>query len=143
MKSKHIKIINGANLNLLGKREPEIYGDKTFDDFFVDLQKIFPNIQLSYFQSNIEGEIINELQKSAEDETVGIVLNAGAFTHYSIGIRDAVSAINIPVVEVHISNIFSREEFRHKSVISAVCQGIISGFGLNSYELAVRYLQKL
>jgi len=139
-KNKVIKIINGANLNLLGKREPEIYGVKSFETFLSELKRQFIDIELLYFQSNIEGEILNELHNSDDEIIIGIVLKAGAFTHYSIAIRDAIASISTPVVEVHISNIFAREEFRQKSVISAVCKGVISGFGLSSYTLAIRYL---
>ena len=139
---KQIKIINGPNLNLLGKREPEIYGSKSFCDYLDELRKKYQDTEIKYFHSNTEGNIVDELQISYRDETEGIVLNAGAYTHYSIAIRDAIKALEIPVVEVHISNIFKREEFRHHSVISDVCVGIISGFGLFSYDLAIEYLLK-
>lgn len=131
-----IKIINGPNLNLLGKREATIYGDQRFEDFFASLQKKYPNVTLSYFQSNIEGEIIDAIQL-AEKEYNGIILNAAAYTHTSIGISDAVRAIKTPVVEVHISNTFSREEYRNKSFIAPYAKGVIVGFGLQSYELAL------
>ena len=132
-----IIIINGPNLNLLGKREPEVYGNETFESYFEKLQIQFPNATLEYFQSNIEGEIISKLQETGFSFD-GIVLNAGAYTHTSIGIGDAVKAITTPVVEVHISNTFARESFRHQSYISPNAKGIIIGFGLESYELGVR-----
>jgi 3-dehydroquinate dehydratase-2 len=131
-----IIIINGPNLNLLGKREPAIYGSQDFDSFFSGLKQRHPNIQLDYFQSNIEGEIINKLQETGFSYD-GIILNAAAYTHTSVGIGDAVKAIQAPVVEVHISNTFSREEFRHHSFISAHARGVVLGFGLKSYELAL------
>lgn len=129
-------IINGPNLNLLGTREPETYGNEKFEDYFSKLQFQFREVELSYFQSNIEGEIVNEIQK-ADKEFDGIVLNAAAYTHTSIAIGDAVKAISAPVVEVHISNTFSRESFRHSSYISANAKGVIIGFGLQSYDLAI------
>ena len=132
-----IIIINGPNLNLLGKREPEVYGNETFESYFEKLQIQFPNATLEYFQSNIEGEIISKLQEIGFSYD-GIVLNAGAYTHTSIGIGDAVKAITTPVVEVHISNTFARESFRHQSYISPNAKGVIIGFGLESYELGVR-----
>ena len=132
-----IIIINGPNLNLLGKREPEVYGNETFESYFEKLQVQFPNAILEYFQSNIEGEIISKLQETGFSYD-GIVLNAGAYTHTSIGIGDAVKAITTPVVEVHISNTFARESFRHHSYISPNAKGIIIGFGLESYELAIK-----
>jgi 3-dehydroquinate dehydratase-2 len=132
-----IIIINGPNLNLLGKREPEVYGNETFESYFEKLQVQFPNATLEYFQSNIEGEIISKLQETGFSFD-GIVLNAGAYTHTSIGIGDAVKAIATPVVEVHISNTFSRETFRHQSYISPYAKGVIIGFGLESYELAIK-----
>jgi 3-dehydroquinate dehydratase-2 len=131
-----LKVINGPNLNLLGTRETAIYGTVSFDSFFEELQKKYPDIELSYFQSNIEGELIDCLQESGFDYD-GIILNAGAYTHTSIGIGDTVKAIASPVVEVHISNTFSREEFRNKSYISAGAKGVILGFGLESYTLAI------
>ncbi|MCK6606855.1 MAG: type II 3-dehydroquinate dehydratase [Flavobacterium sp.] len=130
-------IINGPNLNLLGKREPEVYGNATFESYFEKLQSEFPTITLEYFQSNIEGEIISKIQEVGFSYD-GIVLNAGAYTHTSIGIGDAIKAITTPVVEVHISNTFSRESFRHQSYISPNAKGVIIGFGLQSYELALR-----
>ncbi len=134
---KNFIIINGPNLNLLGKREPIIYGDQTFEDYFNNLQKKYPSLNLSYFQSNIEGELIDKLQEVGF-KVDGIILNAAAYTHTSVGIGDAVKGITVPVVEVHISNTFSREEFRHHSYISPNAKGIVLGFGLKSYELALK-----
>jgi 3-dehydroquinate dehydratase-2 len=136
-----IIIINGPNLNLLGKREPEIYGNQTFDTYFQMLQEQFPKIELSYFQSNIEGELIDKIQEVGFNYD-GIILNAAAYTHTSIGIGDAIKAINTPVIEVHISNTFSRENFRHQSYISPNVKGIIIGFGLQSYTLALQSFLK-
>lgn len=130
-------IINGPNLNLLGKREPEVYGNTTFDTYFKELQQKYNTIELSYYQSNIEGEIIDKLQEVGFSYD-GIILNAAAYTHTSVGIGDAVKAIEAPVIEVHISNTFSREEFRHQSYISPNAKGVILGFGLQSYDLAVQ-----
>jgi 3-dehydroquinate dehydratase-2 len=132
-----IIIINGPNLNLLGKREPEIYGANSFDDYFKELQIKFSDVDLSYFQSNIEGEIIDKLHEVGFNYD-GVILNAAAYTHTSVGIGDAVKAIDTPVIEVHISNIHAREEFRHQSYIAANAKGIIVGFGLKSYDLAVK-----
>lgn len=129
-------IINGPNLNLLGKREPDTYGSKDFRSYFKELQQKFPAVELEYYQSNIEGEIINSLQ-DADGAYNGIILNAAAYTHTSVGIGDAVKAIDVPVVEVHISNTSAREEFRHKSFIAPNAKGVILGFGLQSYELAI------
>ncbi|MDT0646542.1 type II 3-dehydroquinate dehydratase [Zunongwangia sp. F260] len=131
-----ILIINGPNLNLLGTREPDIYGGKTFEEYFSHLQFKFRSLELSYVQSNIEGEIISELH-NADKTFDGIVLNAAAYTHTSLAIGDAVKAIETPVVEVHISNTHAREEFRHKSFIAANAKGVILGFGLKSYDLAI------
>ena len=131
-----IIIINGPNLNLLGSREPGIYGDTSFDTYLEELRKKYPDVELSYFQSNIEGELIDKLQEVGFDHE-GIILNAAAYTHTSVGIGDAVKAIKTPVIEVHISNTFAREEFRHHSHISAGAAGIILGFGMKSYELAL------
>jgi 3-dehydroquinate dehydratase-2 len=131
-----LHIINGPNLNLLGIREPEIYGTQGFDAFFEQLQTEFPDHEISYFQSNVEGELINNLQ-SVGFSADGIILNAGAYTHTSIAIGDAVAAIQTPVLEVHISNVFSREEFRHVSYIAPKAIGIVSGLGLNGYRLAI------
>lgn len=134
---KKIIIINGPNLNLLGKREPEIYGASSFEDFFKELKQTYKTIELSYFQSNIEGELINKLHEIGF-EYDGIVLNAAAYTHTSIAIADAVKTIETPVVEVHISNVHAREAFRHKSYLSANAKGVILGFGLQSYNLAIQ-----
>lgn len=131
-----ILIINGPNLNLLGKREPETYGSESFEDYFSKLQFKFRAVELSYYQSNIEGELISRIQE-ADKNFDGIVLNAAAYTHTSIGIGDAVKAISTPVVEVHISNTFAREAFRHKSFLSAHAKGVVLGFGLQSYDLAI------
>ncbi len=131
-----IGIINGPNLNLLGKREPEVYGKQTFEDYFSILEKKYMNVEFRYFQSNIEGELIDKIQEFGFSFD-GIILNAGAYTHTSIGIGDAVKAITTPVIEVHISNTFSRESFRHQSYISGNAKGVILGFGLQSYDLAV------
>ena len=130
-------IINGPNLNLLGKREPEIYGATTFEDVFKDLQSKFPTIELSYFQSNIEGELIDKLHEVGFDYD-GIILNAAAYTHTSVGIGDAVKGIETPVVEVHISNVHAREEFRHTSYIAPNAKGVLFGFGIKGYELAIQ-----
>ncbi|MEO2053013.1 MAG: type II 3-dehydroquinate dehydratase [Allomuricauda sp.] len=132
-----IIIINGPNLNLLGKREPEVYGSTSFEDYFATLQSKFPQVELHYFQSNIEGELIGKLQEVGF-EYDGIILNAAAYTHTSVGIGDAVKAIKTPVVEVHISNTHQREEYRHVSYISPGAKGVILGFGLQSYDLAVQ-----
>ncbi|MEK8180939.1 type II 3-dehydroquinate dehydratase [Flavobacterium buctense] len=131
-----IAIINGPNLNLLGKREPEVYGNETFDSFLETLKSKYPTLELSYFQSNIEGELIDKIQEVGFTYD-GIILNAAAYTHTSVGIGDAVKAIITPVIEVHISNTFARETFRHQSFISPNAKGIIIGFGLKSYELAL------
>lgn len=132
-----IIIINGPNLNLLGKREPTIYGNASFEDYFKSLNKEYPNVQLEYFQSNIEGELIGKLHEVGFDYD-GVILNAAAYTHTSVGIGDAVKAIESPVVEVHISNVYTREEFRHHSYISANAAGVIIGFGLKGYALALQ-----
>lgn len=132
-----IIIINGPNLNLLGKREPEVYGNQTFEDYFSTLQFRFKEVQLEYFQSNIEGELIDKIQEVGF-EYDGIVLNAASYTHTSVGIGDAVKAVKTPVVEVHISNTHKREDFRHVSYISSGAKGVILGFGLQSYDLALR-----
>ncbi len=132
-----IIIINGPNLNLLGKRETDIYGDLSFEDFFDTLKNKYDWFEIDYFQSNIEGELIDKIQEVGFSYD-GIILNAAAYTHTSVGIRDAVSAISTPVIEVHISNTASREEFRHESHITPVAQGLIMGFGLQSYELALQ-----
>jgi 3-dehydroquinate dehydratase-2 len=135
----NIEIINGPNLNLLGRREPEKYGHSTFEDYLLVLKSRFPDIIFSYFQSNVEGEIINKIQMSGYS-TDGIILNAGGYTHTSVSIGDAIASVTAPVVEVHITNISAREEFRHTSLIGRNCAGSISGFGLDSYRLAVEAL---
>ncbi|MEM1259974.1 MAG: type II 3-dehydroquinate dehydratase [Bacteroidota bacterium] len=134
-------IINGPNLNLLGKREPEVYGNETFEDYLATLKNKFPDVELSFFQSNIEGELIDKIQGVGFTYD-GIILNAAAYTHTSIGIGDAIKAIETPVVEVHISNTFAREEFRHQSYISPTAKGVILGFGLKSYDLAIHSFLK-
>lgn len=131
-----IQIINGPNLNLLGVREPDVYGSTSFDDFLPRLRACFPDVQIDYFQSNIEGELIDKLQ-AVGFQCDGIVLNAGAYTHTSIALADCIHAISAPVVEVHISNVHQREAFRHQSMIAAACRGVICGFGLDSYRLAI------
>lgn len=131
-----IMIINGPNLNLLGKREPSVYGKETFENYFDGLQAKFPEVELSYFQSNIEGELIDQLHKTGFSFD-GIVLNAAAYTHTSVGLGDAVKAIESPVVEVHISNVYQRESFRHTSYIAPHAKGMIAGFGMESYLLAI------
>jgi 3-dehydroquinate dehydratase-2 len=138
----YIEIINGPNLNLLGRREPEKYGHSSFEDYFLVLKSRFPGIDFKYYQSNTEGEIINEIQKSGF-ATDGIILNAGGYTHTSVAITDAIAAIPKPVIEVHITNISAREEFRHTSLIGRNCIGSISGFGLDSYRLAVEALVEI
>ena len=136
-----IVIINGPNLNLLGAREPNIYGNQTFDQYFESLKSDFPQLEFDYFQSNVEGELINIIQREGFS-CDGILLNAAAYTHTSVGICDAIKAVNTPVIEIHISNTFSRENFRHKSYISPVVKGIIVGFGLDSYRLGVESFLK-
>jgi 3-dehydroquinate dehydratase-2 len=136
-----IAIINGPNLNLLGKREPGIYGSTSFEDFFRELKKAYPQVELSYDQSNVEGELVNYLQEAGFDAD-GILLNAGAYTHTSVAIRDAIAAIKAPVIEIHISNVHAREEFRHTSLIAATCVGSICGLGLKGYALGVAYFLK-
>jgi 3-dehydroquinate dehydratase-2 len=133
-----IQIVNGPNLNLLGKRETSIYGDQSFEQFFDGLKKRFPGVELHYYQSNVEGEIVNKLQETGFDFG-GIVLNAGAYTHTSVAIHDAIAGIKTPVIEVHISNVYAREEFRHKSLITSKCVGLLTGFGLEGYALAISY----
>lgn len=133
-----ILIINGPNLNLLGKREPGIYGNCSMESYLETLRSRYPNHSIEYFQSNHEGEIIDKLHEVGFDNDMeGIVLNAGAYTHTSLAIADAIAAINVPVVEVHISNVHAREEVRHHSMISRVCRGVIAGFGMNSYRLGI------
>lgn len=136
--AKRILILNGPNLNLLGKREPSVYGSKSFEDYFVELKESFSTLELEYLQSNVEGELINAIQNEKWD---GIILNAGGYTHTSIAIRDAISSVKTPVVEVHISNVTDRESFRHESYLSPVCVGVIFGFGLTSYQLALNYFK--
>jgi 3-dehydroquinate dehydratase-2 len=131
-----ISIINGPNINLLGKREPEIYGSQTFEDYLALLKIKFPTVEFAYYQSNVEGELIDKIQEVGFSFD-GIIINAGAYTHTSIGIGDAIKAILTPVVEVHISNTFSRESFRHQSYISGNAKGVVLGFGMKSYELAI------
>ena len=131
-----IQIINGPNLNLLGKREPDVYGNTSFESYLLSLRKKYPGVALEYFQSNIEGELIDKIHETGFTFD-GIILNAGAYTHTSIALYDAIKAVTTPVVEVHISNVYSRESFRHKSIISAACKGIIAGFGMDSYRLAI------
>ena len=134
-----IQIINGPNINLLGKREPSIYGSVTFEDFLIELRANYPDVEISYYQSNTEGELIDKIQEAGFDVD-GIILNAGAYTHTSIALQDAIRAVTSPVVEVHISNVHARESFRHKSMIAAACKGVICGFGLKSYQLALEAL---
>lgn len=134
-----IQIINGPNLNLLGKRETSIYGSQSFEDFLEQLKPRFPDTELYYYQSNVEGEIINKLHEVGFSFD-GIILNAGAYTHTSIAIHDAVGGIKTPVVEVHISNIHAREEFRHKSLITSKAAGMLTGFGMEGYAMAIGYL---
>ncbi|MEJ7679816.1 MAG: type II 3-dehydroquinate dehydratase [Segetibacter sp.] len=136
-----IAIINGPNLNLLGEREPEIYGNKNFEQYFKDLQGRFSEVELSYYQSNVEGELINKIQEYGFEYN-GIIINPGGYTHTSVAIGDAIAAITAPVVEVHISNVAAREEFRKISHVSAKCKGTISGLGLKGYELAILSLIK-
>ena len=135
-----IAIINGPNLNLLGAREPDLYGNQSFEAYFLQLQVGFSQVDFTYFQSNVEGELINELQRTNSD---GIILNAGGYTHTSVAIADAVAAISIPVIEVHISNVYAREAYRHESLMAKNCKGVIAGFGLGSYRLAVESLIEL
>ena len=136
-----ITIINGPNLNLLGTRETDIYGSQNFESYLDSLKSLFENVDIDYFQSNIEGEIINFIQNSKNSD--GIILNAAAYTHTSVGIGDAIKAIDTPVIEIHISNIYSREEFRKKSFISPVVNGIIAGFGTSVYQIAINSISHL
>ncbi|MDR1918788.1 MAG: type II 3-dehydroquinate dehydratase [Tannerellaceae bacterium] len=133
---KKIQIINGPNLNLLGKREPAVYGSASFEGYLDGLRASYPQCEIAYYQSNVEGELINKIHETGFDYQ-GIILNAGAYTHTSIALHDAIKAVNTPVVEVHISNVHAREAFRHQSLISAACRGVILGFGLDSYRLAI------
>lgn len=137
-----ILILNGPNLNLLGVREPGIYGDSSFEAYMPKLQTQFPDVEMEYYQSNIEGEMINKMQEVGFSYD-GIVLNAGAYTHTSVALHDCIRSLRCPVIEVHISNVHTREEFRHHSMISAACKGVICGFGLDSYRLAVSALENL
>lgn len=134
-----ILIINGPNINLLGKREPSIYGSVSFEDYLGTLKSLYPDVEIDYFQSNVEGLMIDRIQEAGFTSD-GIILNAGAYTHTSIALQDAIRAVPAPVIEVHISNVHAREEFRHKSMISCACLGVICGFGLDSYRLAVEAL---
>lgn len=136
---KQILVLNGPNLNLLGRREPEIYGDNSMETYMTALQERFPEVTLTYYQSNVEGEIINKLHEVGFSYD-GVVLNAGAYTHTSVAIHDAIKAIDAPVVEVHISNVYQRETYRHTSLITGACVGVIGGFGMDSYRLAVEAL---
>ena len=135
-----IQIINGPNLNLLGVREPGIYGSLSFEDYLQELIGLYPNIEFGYFQSNVEGEIINKLHETGFSYD-GIILNAGAYTHTSIAIHDAIKSISTPVIEVHLSNIHARESFRHQSMLAGVCKGVIAGFGMDSYRLSIEAFQ--
>jgi len=135
-----IQIINGPNLNLLGKREPETYGKQSFEEYFSQLKSRFPDVDLHYYQSNVEGELINKLH-AVGFSFDGIILNAGAYTHTSVAIHAAIAAIKTRVVEVHISNVYAREEFRHKSLITSKCIGLITGFGMESYAMGIQYIQ--
>lgn len=138
---KKIQIINGPNLNLLGKREPGIYGDVSFEDYLEQLRAAYPQCEIAYFQSNSEGKLLDKIHETGF-VCDGIVLNAGAYTHTSVALHDAIKAVTAPVVEVHISNVYAREEFRHRSFLSSVCKGVILGFGMDSYRLAVEALNK-
>jgi len=135
-----IQIINGPNLNLLGKREPDTYGKQSFEEYFVQLKTRFPAVELHYYQSNVEGELINKLH-DVGFSFEAIILNAGAYTHTSVAIHDAIAAIKTPVVEVHISNVYAREEFRHKSLITSKCVGLITGFGMEGYAMGIQFIQ--
>lgn len=134
-----IQILNGPNINLLGKREPFVYGNRSFEDYLEELKSRYPNVEFGCFQSNIEGELVNKLQETGFTAD-GIILNAGAYTHTSIALQDAIRAITAPVIEVHISNVHAREPFRHTSMIASACMGVVCGFGLQSYQLATEAL---
>ncbi len=134
-----IQILNGPNINLLGKREPSVYGNRSFEDYLEELKSRYPNVEFGCFQSNIEGELVNKLQETGFTAD-GIILNAGAYTHTSIALQDAIRAITAPVIEVHISNVHAREPFRHTSMIASACMGVVCGFGLQSYQLATEAL---
>ena len=140
--NKRVLILNGPNLNLLGKREPSIYGNNSMESYFATLQERFPDVSLEYYQSNVEGELINKLHEVGFTYD-GVVLNAGAYTHTSVAIHDAIKAISTPVVEVHISNVYQRETYRHTSLITGACVGVIGGFGMDSYRLAIEALLQL
>ena len=133
-------IMNGPNLNLLGEREPGIYGEGTMEACLDELRRLYPDVELDYFQNNVEGLLINRLQEARTDGTQGILLNAGAYTHTSVALHDCIRSLNVPVVEIHISNVHAREEFRHTSLIAAACKGVIAGFGLDSYRLGIEAL---
>ncbi len=135
-----ILIINGPNLNLLGVREPGVYGGVTMENCLATLRRQYPDVELLYYQSNVEGCLIDRLQAAMQEDVSGVVLNAGAYTHTSIALHDAIRSVSIPVIEVHISNVHSREDFRHRSMIAAACKGVICGFGMNSYRLGVEAL---
>jgi len=136
-----IQIINGPNLNLLGTREPSVYGSQSFNDFFAVLKQRYIQLELHYYQSNVEGEIINKLHEVGYSSD-GVIINAGAYTHTSVAIHDAIGAIKTPVIEVHISNVYAREEFRHKSLITSKCIGMLTGFGMEGYALALEYYKQ-
>lgn len=136
---KHIEIINGPNLNLTGRREPEIYGSVTMEQYLDELRQSFPEVQIGYYQSNVEGEIINRIQEVGFNAD-GIIINAGGYSHTSVAIHDAIAAVPAPAIEVHLSNIFAREEYRHHSLLTSACRGIICGLGLKGYELALNAL---
>jgi len=140
IRNMKILIVNGPNLNLLGTREPGIYGSSSFEQYLPKLQALYPDVEISYYQSNVEGELINKMQEVGFSYD-GIVLNAGAYTHTSIALHDCIRSLKSPVIEVHISNVHQREEFRHHSYISAACKGVICGFGLDSYRLAIEALK--
>lgn len=132
-----LRIINGPNLNLLGIREKSVYGDQSFDTFFIKIKELFPAVQFTYYQSNVEGELINDLHQQGFGSQDGIIFNAGGYTHTSVALADAIKAISCPVIEVHISNVYQREEYRHVSLLAKNCRGVIAGFGMNSYILAI------
>lgn len=140
MKYMKILIINGPNLNMLGRREPDIYGKETFEDILGELKERFAQIEILYFQSNHEGDLVERIQKTLDENLAGLIVNMGAYTHYSYAIFDALNMVKIPKVEVHLSHLYSREPFRHKSVISPACQGMISGFGKMGYRMAIEWL---
>ena len=136
---KHIEIINGPNLNLTGRREPEVYGTTTMEEVIENLRRLFPEVEISYFQSNVEGELINEIQRAGFSAD-GLIVNLGGYSHTSVALRDALLAVPAPKVEVHISNIFAREDYRHHSLVTSACRGMVCGLGLQGYELALRAL---